>query len=198
MDILTLELFDVSISQGLVKLSETLEAHPGMHIRILLNREDENLLHNLQRFLGREGRRFEVRREGLECRVEVAPSEKVPPPAVEVLHPVQVISAAPSRPVLLLRSAFTPGEALLGRRLLLGVLQNLQPPVPWIALAHDALGLLSDQQAMEILREVQERGVRVRLSSDSLLLHDLDPGPFEIIQDIEWQSLLAKGAITLL
>jgi hypothetical protein len=102
------------------------------------------------------------------------------------------------RPLLLLRSAFVPGDRALGRRLLLGILRTVAPPTPWLALAHEALELLEDPQALEVLAGIRASGVPVRISRDSLAYMRLDPGPFEPMEDREWQSLAARGSVTLL
>jgi hypothetical protein len=79
----------------------------------------------------------------------------------------------------------------------LGVLKTLEPPLPWLGLAHDALELLHDPQAIAVLKELKERGVPIRISADSLLFHGLQPQPFETMPDAEWQSLLGRGEIVV-
>jgi len=196
MDILTLELLDVTVSQALTELSRALEQHPGMPLRLVLNGE-ETIRHNLLRFLERQQRRVISTPIGSRWQLEVEATPKAAP----ALHPLPahvVSSAATSRPLLLLRSAFVPGDRALGRRLLLGTLRAIEPPTPWLALAHEALELLEDPQALEVLAGIRASGVPVRISKDSLTFMRLDPGPFEAMEDREWQSLAARGGLILL
>jgi hypothetical protein len=200
MDILTLELFDVTVSQALTEAHRALEQHPGMPLRILLEGE-EMVLHNLQRFLERQERKVTATPMGGLWQLDVAP---IPRPAqtrpAEVLHalPASVLPHAQARPLILLRSAFAPGERALGRQLLLGALKTVTLPVPWVALAHEALELLEDPLAMEALASLKERGIPVRLSRASLSFLRKSPGAFDIIEDDEWLALAARGDATIL
>jgi hypothetical protein len=101
------------------------------------------------------------------------------------------------RPLLLTRSHFGQGGQDIGRRLLLGVLRELDPAVPWLGLALDALELLEDPQAMALLEQLQARGTPVRISRESQLF-SLEPAPFDIMEDSQWQRLAGRGEITLL
>ena len=83
MDILTLELFDVTVSEALREINRALADHPAMPLRILLG-SDPMLRHNIQRFLLRLGRGTTLHPEGAAWRVEVAAG---PAP------PAQVVSA---------------------------------------------------------------------------------------------------------
>ena len=202
MDILTLELFDVTVSRALLDVKNAMERHPGLPIRILVD-SDEMLRLNLTRFLERQGRPATLRAVGSQWQLEVpAAPHSTPPPAI-VLQPLQPRQAPARateglRPVLLLRSAFTPGERALGRQLLLGVLEHLDPRTPWILLAHAALELLEDPRALEILQGLQARGVAVRLSRGSLDFLGHSDAPFEPMADVEWQSVLGRGGCTVL
>jgi hypothetical protein len=196
MDILTLELFDVTVSQALTELSHALEQHPDLPLRVILNGE-ETLLHNLLRFLERQQRKATSTPMGSRWQLDVEPRSKAAPPLQPIPAPV-IAPAVSARPLLLLRSAFVPGDRALGRHLLLGTLRAVEPPTPWLALAHEALELLEDPQALEVLAGLRASGVPVRISRESLAFMRLEPGPFESMDDREWQSLAARGALTLL
>jgi hypothetical protein len=195
MDILTLELFDVTVSQALTEMNRALEQHPGLPLRVLLEGE-EMVLHNLLRFLERNERKVVSTPMGSHWQLDIAPTAK-PAPALHPL-PAPVISTAASRPLVLLRSAFAPGDRALGRRLLLGLLRTVEPPVSWLGLAHEALELLEDPLALEVLAAIQKRGISVRISRDSLAFLNKSPGPFGILEDEEWQTLAARGEATIL
>lgn len=199
MDILTLELFDVTASQALRELQRAVDAHGGMALRI--SGAEELVLHNVRRFLERTGRAHRVVEQGHRAwRVDVEATPTAPPvaelkPAFRGADPRDA-PAAP-KPVLVLRSAFAPGDRALGRRLLLGVLAAAAEGTPWICLAHDALELLDDPSALEILEGLEARGVQVRVSEGSRAFHQLSP-PFASLPDSEWQVLAARGALTVL
>jgi hypothetical protein len=188
MDILTLELRDVTVFQALVELRAILAEHPGEALRIV--GEDETLRVNLSEFLDRQGRNPRSSRQGGGWAIEVAEGARpTPSPQSQVPSP---------RPVLLLRSAFAPGDRALGRRLLLETLGHLEPRTPWLCLAHQALDLLEDPVALAVLEGIQDRGIPVRVSLASLAQGDLDPGAFAVVPDVEWQTLLARGALNVL
>lgn len=197
MDILTLELFDVTVSQALTEAHRALEQHPGMPLRILLEGE-EMVLHNLQRFLERQERKVTATPMGSHWQLDIAPAPRHTPAAALQPLPAPVLPAAAARPVVLLRSAFAPGERALGRQLMLGALRNVTPPVPWVALAHEALELLEDPLATEVLADLERRGIPVRLSRASLSFLRKSPGAFDIIEDDEWLALAARGDATIL
>jgi hypothetical protein len=198
MDILTLELFDVTISEALRETSRALEAHPGMPLRILLG-NDRMLQHNLQRLLDRLGRPAVLHPDGSAWRFEVAAT--APAPAAPVrspqVPPPAPAAPAPARPLLITRSRLGDGSADIGRRLLLGVLRELDPAVPWVGLALDGLDLLDDPQARSLLEALQARGTKVRISRESQLF-PLEQGPFEVMEDSRWQRLAGRGELTLL
>jgi len=197
MDILTLELHDVTVSQALVELNRVLEQHPDLPLRVLLDGE-ETVLHNLLRFLERQQRKVASNPVGSGWQLDIQALQAVKPtPVLQPLHAPVLSSTAP-RPVLLLRSAFTPGDRSLGRRLLLGVLRNLEPGTPWLALAHEALELLQDPQALEVLAGLRNARIPVRLSRESLSYLRMEPGPFEVMEDKEWQTLMGRGGLVLL
>ncbi len=205
MDILTLELFDVTVSEALREVNRVLEDHPGLPLRIVIG-GDEMLLHNVQRFLERSGRTATPFREGSGWRVETASTAAQPPalaPApARAVEPVARVVPAPSkaspRPLLLTRASLGAGNGGVGRRLLLGVLRELDPQVPWLGLALEATGLLEDAEALALLTALQERGTPVRISRGSLLFPDGPEGAFEVIEDSQWQRLAGKGELTVL
>jgi len=189
-DILTLELFGVTASQALRELGLVLDRDPGIPLRVL--GDDETVLLNVQRLLERRFRPFrvvsaEARAWRVDAEAKAVQAAPAPAPAVP----------PPSPPVLLLRSAFTPGDRALGRRLLLGALARVGPATPWVCLAHEAVELLEDPAAMEIFEALEAQGTRVRLSAETCAYHRLQP-PFELLDDAVWQELAARGALTLL
>lgn len=205
MDILTLELFDVTVSQALGETRRALDQHPGLTLRIILG-HDEMLRDNLLRFLQREGYAASAQELGRHWQVEVTPKAR---PAVS-LPPDPAPSAPPSllplplpvpegpRPLVLLHAGYPGGEGDQGRRLLLEVLGRVAPPTPFLALAHAAIDLLEDEFARTRLEALQSRGVPVRVSREGLIFRSEAAPPFEELVDAEWQSLLARGQATLL
>ncbi len=200
MDILTLELFDVTVSRALLDVKNAMERHPGIAMRILVD-SDEMLRVNLASFLERQGRPASLRSLGSHWQLDV-PGDPSPIPALQpqALPALEAPAPAPSgpRPLLLLRSAFAPGDRALGRQLLLGVLEHLEAGTPWVLLAHDALELLEDPRALELLRGLQARGISVRLSRGSLDYLGRSETPFEPMEDAQWQIILGKGGFTVL
>lgn len=186
MDILTLELFGVTASQALRELGQVLDRDPGIPLRIL--GEDETVLHNVQRLLERRFRPFRV--VSAEARSWRVDAEAKARPAALDLPP------APP-PVLVVRSAFTPGDRALGRRLLLGVLARIAPGTPWVCLAHDALELLEDPAALDLLESLESKGIPVRVSEGSRAYYRVET-PFETLEDAVWQDLAARGAVTVI
>ena len=210
MDILTLELFDVTVSSALKEINRAVEDHPTLPLRILLG-GDPMLHHNILRFLERLGRAPRLRAEGSRWRIDATglaarPSPPAPvtpiffqPPVASVpfLTPEAAPAAAVRQPLLLTRAAMGQGLAATGRRVLLGVLRELDPSVPWVCLALEALELLDDPQALKVLEALQARGIAVRISRESQLFPTGD-SPFEIMEDSQWQRLAGRGEIVIL
>lgn len=195
MDILTLELFDVTVSQALLKVRSAMDRHPTLPLRILVD-ADDMVRSNLERYLQREGRSVSSQAMGGHWQLE-ATGGAAPQEAVVPLKP-EPWPHATLRPVLLLRSAFAPGDRALGRKLLLGVLETLETGTPWVVLAHDALDLLEDPIAVECLKALQLRGIPIHLSQASLNYLGRFESPFLPMDDALWQSRLGKGELTVL
>ena len=191
MDILTLELLDVTVFQALLELRAQLAEHPGEPLRI--RGEDEMLRINVAGYLEKQGRGSRLAQQGSQWELLVAPAARPAAPPV-VGQPLR----APLRPVLLLRSAFAPGDRALGRRLLLETLSHLEAGTPWLCLAHQAVELLEDPGAVAILEGLKGRGIPVQVSAASLAHADQEPAGFEPVPDAEWQRLLARGGVILL
>jgi hypothetical protein len=191
MDILTLELLDVTVFQALLEVRGLLEDHPGEALRIL--GEDDLLRVNVTGFLEKQGRTVRQIRQGGQWELQVVQGLR-PIPLVSPVVPV----APQVHPVLLLRSAFAPGDRALGRRLLLETLAHLEPGTPWLFLAHQAVELLEDPGAVAILEGLRGRGIPVHVSVASLAHGGQDPAGFDPVPDEGWQALLARGGVTVL
>jgi hypothetical protein len=188
MDILTLELLDVTVFQALLELKGLLEDHPGEAMRI--RGEDDLLRVNVTGFLEKQGRTVRPIRQGGQWELQVAQGARPMPVAS---------SAAPAiRPVLLLRGAFAPGDRALGRRLLLETLAQLEPGTPWLCLAHQAVELLDDPGAVAILVGLRGRGIPIHVSASSLDHAGQESAGFDLVADEGWQKLLARGGVTVL
>ena len=201
MDILTLELFDVTVSGALLEVRHAMETHPGLPLRIHIDADDMLRL-NLQRYLERQGRALSIRAQEGRWQFDVAAGSSPAPAAAPLLEALPAPVLAPvspgPQPILLLRSAFAPGDRALGRNLLLGVLERLDPGIPWLLLAHEALDLLEDPRALGILQNLEARGLSVRISRESLRFLQRPEAPFTTMEDAEWQSLLGRGGLTVL
>ena len=196
MDILTLELLDVTVFQALLELRSLLAEHPGEPLRV--EGEDDLLRVNVTGFLEKQGRSVRLLRQGPLWVLAVAATAP-PVPLVAVVPVAAPHPPSPAlRPVLVLRSAFAPGDRALGRRLLLETLAHLEPGTPWLCLAHQAVELLEDPGAVAVLNDLQARGIPVRASAASLTHLGQGQGGFDAVPDEEWQRLLARGGLTLL
>lgn len=193
MDILTLELLDVTVFQALLELKGLLEDHPGEPMRV--RGEDDLLRLNVQGFLEKQGRTARLVRQGNQWELQVAQVLR-PPIARAAVSPPPAPPALP--PVLLLRSAFAPGDRALGRRLLLETLSRLEPGTPWLCLGHQAVELLEDPGAVAILEGLRGRGIPVHVSAASLAHSGLEAGGFDEVSDEGWQKLLARGGVNVL
>ncbi len=183
MDILTLELLDVTAYQALLALREHLQSHPLQSFRV--TGQDDLVRGNVARFLEKQGRRFEASVQGRSWAL-----------AVESLSATRG-SLVRRPPVLLTRAAFTPGDRALGRQLLLGVVRNLDRGVAWICLAHEALNLLEDPVALEAFEALREDGIALFVSESSAAWHGAS-APFPFMKDDVWQEALGRGELTVL
>ncbi len=188
MDILTLELLDVTVFQALLELKGLLADHPGEPLRI--QGEEELLRVNVLSYLEKQGRTARSVRQGHHWELQVAQSSR-PQPVLVPAAPVQ-------KPVLVLRSAFAPGDRALGRRLLLETLSHLETGLPWLCLAHQAVELVEDPGALAILEGLKGRGIPIHISAASLAHAGLEAPGFDQIPDEGWQKLLARGMVTVL
>ncbi len=188
MDILTLELLDVTVFQALLELRGLLADHPGEALRV--RGEDDLLRVNVTGFLEKQGRAVRHLRQGGRWELQVAQ-------AVRPIAPASPVAPAP-RPVLLLRGAFAPGDRALGRRLLLETLSHLAPGTPWLCLAHQAVELLEDPGALAILEDLKAKGIPIHVSDSSLAHGGQEDAGFNLVPDEGWQKLLARGGVTVL
>jgi len=204
MDILTLELVEVTVSEALREIQRVMEAHPGLPLRILTT-GDEMLLHNVQRFLDRSGRSTSAQREGGRWRIDTSPREvpvpalpRAPAPVLPLPAPAPAPAApARPRPLLLTRATLGPAQGGEGRRLLLGLLRDLDPEVPWVGLALEAAQLLEDPEGLALLEALRDRGTPVRVSRGSLLFPDGPGRAFEAMEDSLWLRMAGRGELTL-
>ncbi|GLH74705.1 hypothetical protein GETHLI_32070 [Geothrix limicola] len=194
MDILTLELLDVTVFQALLELRGLLNDHPGEPLRI--QGEDDLVRVNVSGFLEKQGRTVRQVRQGASWELHVAQGAR-PVPLASAAAPAPPVAPTP-RPVLLLRGAFSPGDRALGRRLLLETLSHLESGTPWLCLAHQAVELLEDPRAMAILEGLKGRGIPVHVSASSLAFGGQETGGFDVVPDEGWQKLLIRGGVTVL
>ncbi|HJV88880.1 MAG TPA: hypothetical protein VJ623_01135 [Holophagaceae bacterium] len=183
MDILTLELLDVTAYQALLAVREHLQANPLQAFKV--TGQDDLIRGNVARFLEKQGRRYEPSTQG---RTWVL--------AVDSLATTKG-SLVRRPPVLLTRAAFTPGDRALGRQLLLGVVRTLDRGVAWLCLAHEALELLEDPMALEALEALREDGLAVFTSEASVAWHG-GGTPFPLMKDEVWQEALGRGELTVI
>jgi hypothetical protein len=183
MDILTLELLDVTVYQALLALREHLQAHPLEAFRV--TGQDEVVRGNVVRFLEKQGRHVDPSTQGRSWVL-----------TVESLGSARG-SLVRRPPVLITRAALTPGDRALGRQLLLGVLRNLDRGVAWVCLAHEALDLLEDPIAQEALERLREDGLAIFVSEASQSWRG-EAAAFPLMKDEVWQEALGKGELTLI
>lgn len=189
MDILTLELLDVTVFQALLELRDLLAEHPGEALRV--RGGDDLLCLNVASYLERQGRPARQIRQGDQWELQV--------PSVPRANPAPSVPSRPApAPVLVLRSAFAPGDRALGRRLLLETLGHVPAGTPWVCLAHQAIELLDDPLALEVFQQLRGRGIAIRLSQGSLVHAGVSAGASEVMGDETWQCLLSQGAVTVL
>ncbi len=96
MDILTLELGDVTVSHALLEVKAALDRHPGLPLRIFTG-PDAMVKLNLERLLERMGRSVTIQSEGRGWRLDVAGAPSRSPLPLSPLVPAAAIpSTAPA------------------------------------------------------------------------------------------------------
>lgn len=193
-----LDLLDLTVSQAVLMLHQALEEAPHEALDVVFPPE-EMLRDNLMRVLAARGRAASLRRDQGYWLLEVGAARAhaavapLPPPAV--IH--APVLPGP-RPVVITRDGFGIGRSGLGRRLLLGVLEQVPEGTPWLVLILDGVLLLEDTQGLAGLRQLLDRGIPVRVGrGSSVLLGEAAEG-FEILEDVVWQRALAGGEATVL
>jgi len=197
MDIITLELFDLTVSQAVIEVQRAFEAHPASAFRIVLDEEPHR--HNVIKLLDKHGRDYSACSKGPLVTIDVKATKK----PMLTAAPVRVIPAEPKLaptqsilPILVLSSAIGTGDPLTGRRLLLDILRRADRQIPWICVAHEGALLFRDAASLKVLQGLVASGVSVRVSRDCMMFHPDEAKGFEMMEDSEWQTLLLKGKVT--
>ena len=193
MDIITLELFDLTVSQAVIEVQRVLDEHPGSAVRIVM--DDETHRRNVVKLLDKRGRDHSAKSHGPLVTIDVKAGKNLTflPPAVVI--PAEP-KPAPIPPVLVLNGAIGSGDPLIGRRLLLDILKRADKSIPWIGIAHDGASLLRDASGLKALQGILASGVPVRVSRECMMFHPDEAAGFEVMEDSEWQALLLKGNVT--
>ena len=199
MDIVTLELFDLTVSQAVLEVQRVLDANPGGAVRILL--DDETHKRNVIKLLEKHSRSFNMQAQGpvvtIDAKATKGSKRSIP---LKPAPPVAVIQAEPKQPaippVLVLNDSLPAGDPVTGRRLLLAILRRADKTVPWIGIACEGASMLRDAAGLKALQEIQASGTPIRVSRECLLFHPEEASEFEVMEDSEWQGLLIKGKAT--
>jgi len=193
LDIVTIELFDLTVSQALLEVQRVLDTHPGSAIRVVL--DDETHKRNVIKLLDKYGRTINVHTHGQIATIDVNAIKKPTflPPAVIV--PVEP-KPAPIPPVLILSGSIGIGDPLIGRRLLLEVLKRADKHIPWIGIAYEGASILTDPTGLKVLKNLRASGISVRVSRDCAMFHPEEADGFEVMEDSVWQAPLLKGNVT--
>jgi len=193
MDIVTIELFDLTVSQALQEVQRAMDAHPTSAMRIVL--DDEMHKHNVIKFLDKHGRTLELSTSGQIVTIDVKATNKP-----KLLPPAQVIPAdfRPARvnPILILSGTIGAGDPSSGRRLLLEILRKADKQIPWVGIAFEGGALLRDPVGTKVLRGLVSAGVPVRVSRECQMFYPDEAAGFEVMEDSEWHALLLKGNVT--
>jgi hypothetical protein len=193
MDIVTIELFDLTVSQALQEVQRAMDANPTSALRIML--DDEMHKHNVIKLLDKHGRALELSSSGQLVTIEVKAINKP-----KLLPPAQIIPAdyrpARAQPVLILSGSIGAGDPNMGRRLLLEILRRADKQIPWVGLAFEGGTLLRDPAGAKALRDLVSAGVPVRISRECRMFYPDETAGFEVMEDSEWQTLLLKGNAT--
>ena len=193
MDIITLELFDLTVSQAMLEVQRVMDTHPGSPIRIVLDDEMHKL--NVVKLLEKKGRSVSISSQGQLETIDVK-AEKIPtflPPAVVI--PIEP-RPSPIMPVLILSGAIGTGDQAIGRRLLIEILRRVDKQIPWVGIAHEGASILRDSVGLKVLQDLTALGVPIRISRESKMFFPDETSGFEVMEDSEWQALLLKGGIT--
>jgi TusA-related sulfurtransferase len=202
MDIVTLELFDLTVSQAVLEVQRVLDANPGRAVRIVL--DDEMHKHNVVKLLQKQGLTLQTSSQGQVVTIDVKASKNKAKDAQKpaYLPPATFMSAeprpAPIPPLLILSSSIGAGDPMVGQRMLLEILRRVDKQIPWVGIAHDGASLVRDPVGLKVLKEIVASGVPVRVSNESKLFYPDETSGFEAMEDSEWQMLLLKGNITKL
>jgi len=193
MDVVTIELFDLTVSQALQEVQRIMDASPSSAIRILL--DDETHKHNVIKLLDKNGREPELSTSGQLVTIDVKAINKP-----KLMPPAQVIPAdykpARTQPVLILSGSIGAGDPNMGRRLLLEILRRADKQIPWVGIAFEGGALLRDPAGAKVLRGLVSAGIPVRVSRECQMFYPDETEGFEAMEDSEWQTLLLKGNAT--
>jgi hypothetical protein len=195
MSIVTIELFDLTVSQAVMEVQRALESHSDSAFRIVL--EDETHKYNVVKLLDKRGRSYKTKIQGSIETIEVGAIRKSAYPAPAVVIPAAAKPKPdPIKPVLVLSGSLGDGDKIIGRRLLLEIIRRADKRIPWIGIAHEGASLLGDQAGLKTLKGIQASGVPVRVSRECMMFHPEEASGFETMEDSEWQALLLAGKAT--
>jgi len=207
MDIVTLELFDFTVSHAVLEVQKLLDAHQGKAVRIVL--DDETHKRNVVKLLNKHGRTFVEHTKGSLVTIDVHPMKVLKktgllaPAPVAVLNtqaeqkPVPLPPAQPL-PVLILGASIGGGDRTTGRRLLLEVLRRADKSIPWVGIASEGASLLREQDSLKVLQGLKSSGIQVRVSRECAMFNPDESAAFDVMEDSEWHGLLLKGKVTRL
>jgi hypothetical protein len=192
-DIVTIELFDLTVSQALHEVQRSMGANPTSAMRIIS--DDERIKHSVIKLWDKHGRDLDISSSGQVVTIDVKAINKP-----KLLPPAQVIQAdhrpVQTRPVLILSGTIGAGDPNTGRRLLLEILRRADKQIPWVGIAFEGGSLLRDPAGAKALRGLAAAGVRVRVSRECQMFYPDEAAGFEAMEDSEWQMLLLKGNVT--
>ena len=193
MDTITIELFDLTVSQALIEVQRVLDTNQNSAVQIVL--DDDTHKRNVIKLLDKYGRTVNVRTQGQLVIIDVVALKRpayMPPAVIIPAEPKQ----APIKPVLVLSGSIGIGDPLMGRRLLLEVLKRADKQIPWIGIAYEGASILKDSASLKVLRNLAASGVSIRVSKECMMFYSEEASGFEVMEDSEWQMLLIKGNIT--
>jgi len=203
MDIVTLELFDLTVSQAVLEVQKLLDAYQGKAVRIVM--DDDTHRRNVVKLLGKHGRTFGEQVKGPLVTIDVDPMKVLKKPALLSPAPVPMLNTRteqkpppppPTPPVLVLSDAIGGGDRTTGRRLLLEVLRRADRSIPWVGIASEGASLLRDQDGLKVLQGLKAAGVKVRVSRECAMFNPDESAGLDVMEDSEWHGLLLKGKVT--